>query len=118
MPEDAYRANLRALVELVAAWPSRLVWVRSTPCDERIHNVAGMRFHRFTADLDRYNGVADEVMVAAGVPLLDLHAFTRNVPGDLYCDHVHFREHVREKQAAFIAGWLWAAGLVPVGPVR
>ena len=45
-------------------------------------------------------------MTAAGVPSIDLHAFTANLGGDPYCDHVHFREPVREQQAAFIAGWL------------
>jgi len=26
----------------------------------------------------------------------------------LYCDHVHFHDSIREKQAAYIAGWLGA----------
>ena len=86
--------------------PARLVWIRTTPCDERVHNRPGMDFHRFAADCDAYNAAADAVMAAAGVPVIDLHTFTRNLGPDLYCDHVHFHEQVREKQAAFIAGWV------------
>jgi len=55
-----------------------------------------------------YNDVADRVMREAGVPVMDLYTFTCNLGTDLYCDHVHFHSHVREKQAAFIAGWLYA----------
>ena len=45
-------------------------------------------------------------MAAAGVPALDLFSFTRSLEPDLYCDHVHFREEVRARQAAFIADGL------------
>ena len=106
VPLDQYTANLRAIVDLAETLPARLVWIRTTPCDERVHNRPDMAFHRFAADCDAYNAAADAVMAAAGVPVIDLHTFTRNLGPDLYCDHVHFHEHVREKQAAFIAGWV------------
>ena len=106
VPLDQYAANLRAIVDLAATLPARLVWIRTTPCDERVHNRPGMAFHRFAADCDAYNAAADAVMAAAGVPVIDLHTFTRNLGPDLYCDHVHFHEQVREKQGAFIAGWV------------
>jgi len=38
--------------------PPTLVWIRTTPCDETVHNYAGMAFHRFAADCEAYNGVA------------------------------------------------------------
>lgn len=105
-----YEKNLRALVAVTAKLRPRLVWIRTTPCDERVHNTPRMGFHRFAADCDAYNAVADRIMREAGVPVIDLCTFTRNLGPDLYCDHVHFHVHVREKQAAFIAGWLaaWA----------
>lgn len=53
-----------------------------------------------------YNAVADRVMAAARVPCIDLYGFTCLLGPDLYCDHVHFKEPIREKQAAFLAGWL------------
>jgi len=103
---EAYEGNLRAIVAVAAEMRLTLIWMCTTPCDEKVHNRPGMKFHRFAADCADYNAVADRVMRAAGVPSIDLHAFTRNLAPDLYCDHVHFHEHIRAKQAAFIAGWL------------
>jgi lysophospholipase L1-like esterase len=103
---DRYAENLRAIVALVATMPPSLAWIRTTPCDEQIHNQPHMTFHRFAADCDAYNQVADEIMSAVGIPIIDLHTFTRNLGPDLYCDHVHFHESVRAQQAAFLAGWL------------
>lgn len=108
VPLDAYRENLRAVVALAEATGVRLVWVRTTPCDEAVHNRPGVKFHRFAADCDAYNAAADAVMAEARVPAIDLYGFTRNLGDDLYCDTVHFHETVREKQGAFIAGWLLA----------
>lgn len=44
---EQYQANLRAIVDLVAGMQPTLVWVRTTPCDENVHNYPGMSFHRF-----------------------------------------------------------------------
>ncbi|MFM1851371.1 MAG: hypothetical protein RIS54_1055 [Verrucomicrobiota bacterium] len=103
---EHYAENLRAIIATVAPMRPRLVWVRSTPCDEAVHNSRPVGFLRYRADLDAYNAIADAIMRAAGVPILDLHTFTSNLGDDLFCDHVHFHEPIREKQAAFIAGWL------------
>jgi hypothetical protein len=56
----------------------------------------------------QYNAVADRLCQEAGVYTIDLYGFTRGLGGDLFCDHVHFAERVREMQAAFIAGHLLA----------
>jgi lysophospholipase L1-like esterase len=107
VPLERYCENLEAIVALVPRLGPALAWVRTTPCDERVHNSRpGMAFHRFAADCAAYNQAADQVMAAYGVPAIDLHTFTANLGEDLYCDHVHFHEHVRARQAAFIAGWL------------
>ena len=108
VPLDRYGENLRDLVSLVRAMGVRLVWVRTTPCDEAVHNTRESGFYRFAADCDVYNAAADEIMWANDVPIIDLHTFTRNLGDDLYFDHVHFHEHIREKQGAYIAGWLAA----------
>lgn len=109
VPLDQYERNLRAILETVEPMRPRFVWIRTTPCDEAVHNNRpGLGFHRFAADCAAYNAAADRIMRAAGVPSIDLHTFTRNLGPDLYCDHVHFHDAVREKQAAFIAGWLQA----------
>jgi lysophospholipase L1-like esterase len=103
---DHYENTLRSILSTVRHMRPKLVWIRTTPCDEQVHNRPGMGFHRFSVDCAAYNTVADHVMSEAGVPSIDLHTFTCNLGPDLYCDHVHFHEHIREKQGAFIAGWL------------
>jgi lysophospholipase L1-like esterase len=101
-----YQQNLRAIVATARAMGPTLVWVRTTPCDEQVHNHRHVSFHRFAADCALYNQAADEIMTAAGVPLIDLYTFTVNLGPDLYYDHVHFHETIRAQQGAFIAGWL------------
>jgi lysophospholipase L1-like esterase len=109
VPLETYRKNLDAIAKLVTrTLARRLVWIRTTPCDERIHNARCSEFHRFAADCEAYNRAADAVMAAHAVPVIDLYTFTRNLDLDLFCDHVHFAEPVRRLQAAFISGWLQA----------
>ena len=103
-----YRDNLLRIVDVAEALRPQLVWIRTTPCDEAVHNRPGMAFHRFRADCDAYNAVADEVMAGSGVPSIDLHGFTKRLGPDLYCDHVHFHDRVRGLQAAYLAGWITA----------
>ncbi len=104
---EDYVKNLGEIVSTVSKMKPKLVWIRTTPCDEKIHNSRPtMEFHRFSADCKAYNEVADRIMDELEVPMIDLHTFTANIGGDIYCDHVHFHDDVREKQAAFIAGWL------------
>jgi lysophospholipase L1-like esterase len=106
VPLELYRENLQSAIHVVAAMRLRLLWVRTTPCDEKVHNRHATGFHRFAADCEAYNQAADRIMTEAGIPIIDLHRFTLNLGADLYCDHVHFREDVCKQQAAFIAGWL------------
>ena len=108
VPVSRYEENLKAIVELVSTMKPELVWIRTTPCEEAVHNVKSSTFHRFSADCASYNKAADEIMKNAGVPIIDLYTFTENLASahELYFDHVHFNEHIREKQGAFIAGWV------------
>lgn len=103
---EDYERNLRSITNVAVDMQKQLVWIRTTPCDEHVHNRISKEFHRFGNDSVTYNAVADRVMHAAGVPVIDLYTFTRNLGPDLYCDHIHFHDHIRQKQAAFIAGWL------------
>lgn len=108
VPLDAYRENLKAIVQLVTGRDMRAVWVRTTPVDDERHNTRQAGFHRFNRDVVRYNEAADRIWGEAGIRLVDLYTYTRNLGGDVFCDHVHFVERVRELQAAFIAGHLFA----------
>jgi lysophospholipase L1-like esterase len=104
---EKYRENLEKILDVVKKLNLLQVWIRTTPCDEKVHNQReDMKFHRFSADCRQYNATADSIMCARNVPVIDLYTFTLNLGDNLYCDHVHFYEHIREKQAAFIAGWL------------
>lgn len=103
---DQYEQNLAHIVQLVGEMQPTLIWIRTTPCDEKVHNHPGMAFQRFAADGQAYNAVADRIMREHGVPAIDLYTFTRNLGDEIYCDHVHFHDHIRRQQAAFIAGWL------------
>ena len=107
IPIDRYAQNLERIVQIAQTMPPTLVWIRTTPCDETIHNHEGMAFHRFATDGQAYNGVADQIMRAHNVPVIDLYTFTNNLRvlpseqatqklgNDLYCDHVHFHDHIR-----------------------
>ncbi|MEM7531000.1 MAG: SGNH/GDSL hydrolase family protein [Chloroflexota bacterium] len=108
--DEQYEANLHAIIDIVTGMKPQLVWIRTTPCDENIHNHERSTFYRFSADNHRYNQLADRIMADANVPIIDLHTFTANLGKNLYYDHVHFHDHICEKQAAFIAGWLDAFG--------
>jgi hypothetical protein len=108
VPLAQYRENLTSIVSLVATMGTRLIWVRTTPVDDEQHNSRSKEFYRYALDVTAYNAVADEIMAAAGVPMIDLFAFTRSLGDGVFCDHVHYIEPVRKLQAAFIAGQLYA----------
>jgi lysophospholipase L1-like esterase len=107
IPPDQYEANLLTIIPLVREMGLKPMWVRTTPVDDAVHNERpDMAFYRYAADCEVYNAIADGLMRQADLPLIDLHTFTLKLGDDLYCNHVHFHEHIREKQAAYIAGWL------------
>jgi len=100
-----YESNLRAILEEARQAGWQVVWVRSTPVIDALHN-SRSSLRRQAADVAAYNAVADRVMTEAGVPMLDLHAFSEKFLPDGFCDHVHYTEEVRVAQAAFLAGAL------------
>lgn len=104
VPPERYRANLEAVVGLIPTGV-RPVWVRTTPVDEAQH-AALKPFRRREADVVAYNQIADTVMTAAGIPLVDLYGFSRTFGPEAFTDGVHFREEYRPLQGAYIAGVL------------
>ena len=105
--EDDYRANLQAVTALAPALAGRMAWIRTTHVVDAIHLRHNSAFHRHADDQARYNAIADAVMAAAGITVIDLDRLTRAIGGDeVFCDHVHFTEPVRVTQGAFLAGWL------------
>lgn len=105
VPLDEYENNLKEILEESRQGGWKLIWVRTTPVVDEIHNRRAS-FQRHGADVVAYNAVADRVMGEAGVPVVDLFSFTEKFLPEGYCDHVHFTEEVRVAQAAFLAGAL------------
>lgn len=106
VPILEYEKNLRKIVQIFNDLKKSLVWIRTTLFDEEKHNRARLGFFRYLSDAMEYNRVADNVMQEHNVPWIDLCTFTQHLGSNLYCDHVHFRDAVRRKQAAHIAAWL------------
>ncbi len=106
VPLAEYPDNLRKIIALCRENKFKIIWVRTTPLDEIIHNGLSQDMHRYEADLEAYNEVADAVMNECQVPMIDLYDFTVSLEEKLFCDHVHFNEPVRKLQAAYIAGYL------------
>lgn len=107
VPLEAYRANLEAIVAAARGLAPRLVWVRTTPVVDAIHNTGRMDFERYAADVGAYNAAADGIMRAHAVPVFDLFTFTGTLGAEAYDDHVHFTPAARAQQAAFLAGGLY-----------
>jgi lysophospholipase L1-like esterase len=109
-----YAANLNDILQLATRLSQHVVWLRNTPVVDELHQRLNPEFTRFNADVELYNQIADTLTDEAGIPSIDLYWFTRKLsPANetleqLYCDHVHFSEPVRQMQAAYIAGWLEA----------
>ena len=102
---DQYVDNLRTITWYAREGTHTLVWVRTTPVADAIHNsYPDIPFRRFASDVATYNAAADAVMLEADAYVIDLFSFTRSLGPDVYCDHVHFTPEVARLQAAFIAG--------------
>lgn len=108
VPPEEYEKNLQSILAEARQMGLRVVWVRTTPVVDAIHNTRCQKFHRHAADVETYNRIADDVMRQAGVPSLDLHAFSVPLVPASLIDHVHFDDRAREEQALFLAAGLEA----------
>ncbi|MBS1794723.1 MAG: SGNH/GDSL hydrolase family protein [Acidobacteria bacterium] len=104
-PEE-YLANLKTILKISKKMKLRLVWISSTPVDDERHNRQKVGFFRYNRDAAAYNEIARGLFEKAGVPIVDLYAFSREFPADAYADHIHYKKEYAELQAAFIAGFL------------
>jgi lysophospholipase L1-like esterase len=108
IPPDAYRTNLMAITAVARTLAAHVIWVRTSPVSDDIHNATAQPFRRYAADVDAYNSIADAVMQESGIQGIDLFSFTAKLGDGVFLDHVHYVEPVRKLQAAFIAGYLSA----------
>jgi lysophospholipase L1-like esterase len=76
-PPEQYEDNLRAITRVARAAARRLIWVRTTPVIDAVHNrYPDLEFHRYAADVAAYNAAADAIMLDARAPIIDLFGFT------------------------------------------
>lgn len=107
IPPNQYEANLREIRETAKRNKMEMVWVRTTPLNQK-HVLPG--YMRKDDDIALYNKIADSIMMEGGVQIIDLFSFTKNLGNDIYInenkDQVHFTEPAAAAQAAYIAGAL------------
>lgn len=103
--QEEYRKNLQEIIQLVTKKKIRVIWLRTTPVVDSIHNKSkGMK--RYAADVATYNQIADEIFSRKKIPMIDLFTFTKKLGNQQFVDHVHYNENTRSLQAAYIAGFL------------
>lgn len=103
---ELYRENLIEISKIAENCAEKTLWIQTTPIDDDHHMKHSYSFQRYNADVIKYNTIAEEVFSEAGMNVLDLYTFTGKLGKELYCDHVHFDDSIRELQGAFIAGSL------------
>ncbi len=104
---EVYKETLKSIIKLTKMMANEVIWIRTTPVDDNIHNSRCEIFHRYNEDVVAYNNAADELMEQMVIRSIDLYEFIMNLDVNLYCDHVHFNEEIRKLQAAFISGYLF-----------
>lgn len=104
VPEDEYRKNLETIVHLLKENDIQMIWIRTTPVVDSIHNSKSKSFYRFADDVEIYNRIADDICGKHNIPVIDLFSFTKQLGEGQFTDHVHYNESTRSLQAAFIAG--------------
>ena len=104
-----YEQNVTRIIDHAQILSRRCLWLRTTPVIDAIHQAQMAEFQRFNADVESYNAIADALMAARDVGVIDLNTFSQSLGGaEIYQDHVHFTPQVQQLQGAFIAGVLQA----------
>ncbi len=103
---EEYKINLRKIIEISKPMANKTIWIGLTPVIDEIHNSRKEGVLRYSKDVYAYDIAAKEIMAEYGVPCIDMYNFTKNLGADIYSDHVHFKQEIRELQATFIAGYL------------
>lgn len=103
---EDYQKNLMKIAEICKKCSDKTVWVNTTPIDDEQHRKHSYSFQRYNSDVIMYNETADEIFINSGHNIIDLYTFSIKLGKELYCDHIHFDESIRELQGAFLAGFL------------
>ena len=101
---EQYERQLREIVEKLKASGAKLVFATTTPFPK------GVRPHRDTADVDRYNNIALRIMEENDVAISDLHAFCKPRLKEIQRPvNVHFTEEGSKALAGEVAKSIRAA---------
>jgi len=100
-----YERNLNAIFDAAGVIADQVVWVRTTPVIDDLHNSLQNEFKRYNTDIEKYNAIADHIVADRQIWSIDLYTFSWSLGGaEIYSDHVHFTPEVSNLQGAFIAG--------------
>ncbi|MBU3143846.1 SGNH/GDSL hydrolase family protein [Clostridium sp. CF012] len=103
---EEYKINLTKIIGISKTMANRIIWVGLTPVIDEIHNSRKEGVLRYSKDVHAYDIAAKEIMDRFNIPCIDMYNFTRKLGTDIYSDHVHFKEDIRELQATLIADYL------------
>ncbi|HTF66282.1 MAG TPA: SGNH/GDSL hydrolase family protein [Edaphobacter sp.] len=103
---NEYRSNLEKIVTLILQHHAKIIWISTTPVDDKRHNSISKEFYRYDRDVVQYNEIAKSVCAHFKIPIIDLYTFTKELGPGHYIDHVHFDEPTRAQQAAYIVGFV------------
>lgn len=103
---EAYENNLCVILGIMRAHGIKTIFINTTLIDQ-CRYTEKLSFIRYGEDVKQYNYIAEKIMTANNVPIIDLYGFTNalGLEGDmLFRDHAHFQEKAIQLQAAYIAG--------------
>lgn len=103
---EDYKMNLTKIIEISKTMANKTIWVGLTPVIDQIHNSRKEGVLRYSKDIHAYDIAAKEIMEHNNIHYIDMYNFTKNLGTDIYSDHVHFKEKIRELQATLIADYL------------
>lgn len=106
VPLEEYKKNLSEVAELAKKCAKITVWLTTTHVDDEQHKKHSYHFDRFNADVIAYNEASVQIFTDIDAEILDLNTFTCKLGKQVFCDHIHFDESIREIQGAYIAGFL------------
>jgi hypothetical protein len=103
---EAYKSNLTKIIKISKDMSNKTIWIGLTPIIDEIHNSRKEGVLRYSEDVKAYDTAAKKIMMEYNVSCIDMYSFIKNLGADVYSDHVHFKDEIRQLQAAFIAGCL------------
>lgn len=103
---EDYKMNLLKIIEISKTMANKTIWVGLTPVIDQIHNSRKEGVLRYSKDIHAYDIAAKEIMEQHSIHCIDMYNFTKKLGTEIYSDHVHFKEDIRELQATLIADYL------------